>query len=597
MTSALPTTEAWARLMRLRRGLRLYVPSVWLLLLVAVLSLGIGFAEAGLLYVIVRTATSLAAGGEPMQFSIGSMSVELEIAQALTFAAGLLAALLLGTLALAAASASLITRTVRRARVSIATAFVDASWSGQAKEAEGRLQTVLTGHVQRLGPLMLQFTSGVSAGLNLVAYLLTAFLLDPLAAALVLGGVVIAALLLVPLNIRAKAVSRRNRDLGNHYATEVSQVVRVAREVHVFGVRDAVKLRLGHLAHKAERLQWQSRLLAKLTPGLYRALALALVVVGLALVRDVEAERLGDLGALVLLLVRALSYGQQLSTTAQQLAESKPFVEELSAVGARYTMTAVRSGTRPMTQLSTVVLQDVQYRYASRSEPVLHDVTLSMDRGDVLGIVGPSGSGKSTLVQVLLRLRLPTAGSYEVNGTQVEELLLEDWYRRVSFVPQDNHLVRGSIRDNIRFYRDDVSDDAVESAAVLAHLHEEILALPNGYDTLVGGGDRDLSGGQRQRLGLARGLAGRPELLVLDEPTSALDMRSEELVRQTLEALQGSLTMVVVAHRLSTLRLCDRIVVLEGGRVVAQGTHEQLRSSNPFYREAVLLSDLGSRVD
>ena len=167
-----------------------------------------------------------------------------------------------------------------------------------------------------------------------------------------------------------------------------------------------------------------------------------------------------------------------------------------------------------------------------------------------------------------------------------------EWARCVTFVPQEPHLIVGSIEDNIRFLRDDVTRADVEQAARLAQLHDEIVAFPEAYDRPVGEAGGHLSGGQRQRLTIARALVEQPEVLILDEPTSALDVRTEHLIRETLLGLKGRVTVLVIAHRLSTLDICDRIMVIQDGRLVGFDTPARLEQSSEFYREALSLSRL-----
>ncbi|QXC60267.1 ABC transporter ATP-binding protein/permease [Aquihabitans sp. G128] len=214
--------------------------------------------------------------------------------------------------------------------------------------------------------------------------------------------------------------------------------------------------------------------------------------------------------------------------------------------------------------------------------------------GEAIGIIGPSGSGKSTLIQLILRLREPSSGRYLVDGIEAGELEDDAWFREVAFVPQDCRVISASIRDNIRFFRPHLTDDEVVEAAKRAHVHEEIVAMPEGYDTVLSSRGGGLSGGQRQRVALARALATTPSILVLDEPTSALDMRSEALVHETLTKLQGSVTLLVIAHRLSTLKTCDRIMVFGAGELQAFGDRATLETENEFYRSAIELSRLRS---
>jgi ABC-type multidrug transport system fused ATPase/permease subunit len=229
----------------------------------------------------------------------------------------------------------------------------------------------------------------------------------------------------------------------------------------------------------------------------------------------------------------------------------------------------------------------VSYSYG-RGALALDDVSFQVADQESIGVVGPSGAGKSTLVQILLGLREPDSGSYLVHGESASSYSLEEWTRAFAYVPQEPRMLQGTVAHNIRFFRS-LDDAEVERAARLAYIHDDITTWPSGYQTPVA--QRALSGGERQRLCLARALAGSPSVLVLDEPTSSLDPRSESLVQQTLEELGDRLTLFVIAHRFSTLRHCDRTIVLRDGRLEAFGPAEELMRSNDFYRTALSLSD------
>jgi ATP-binding cassette subfamily B protein len=204
-------------------------------------------------------------------------------------------------------------------------------------------------------------------------------------------------------------------------------------------------------------------------------------------------------------------------------------------------------------------------------------------------VIGPSGAGKSTLVQILLRLRAPLGGRYIVNGESAERYEMGDWHRRVAYVPQEPRLLHASVTENIRYFRD-VDDEAIERAARLARIHEDIMSWPEGYGTIVGPRADAVSGGQQQRICLARALVGRPEVLILDEPTSALDPHSESLIQESLTALRDELTLFIIAHRMSTLDICDRVMVIIDGRLVAFDTTDLLKSENAYYRSASALA-------
>ncbi len=211
-------------------------------------------------------------------------------------------------------------------------------------------------------------------------------------------------------------------------------------------------------------------------------------------------------------------------------------------------------------------------------------------------MIGPSGAGKSTLIQILLRLRDPDSGRYLVNGQAAQDYRAADWHKRVAYVPQEPRLLHASVADNIRYFRD-YSEEQVERAGRLARIHEDIVAWPQGYETVVGPRADAVSGGQQQRICLARALVGRPEVLILDEPTSALDPHSESLIQESLTALREELTLFVIAHRISTLDICDRVMVIIDGRMVAFNTVATLKDENAYYRSAsALAAGAGGRL-
>lgn len=566
----------------------------WLLSVVAATSLVSGFAEASVIYLVVKAASAVAGGEGTVDLSLGPIIVSNASVPSMLLVAIFIIFVLLGlAVANSAAAATMTTRSLNRARKRTFSSFISTSWTLKSQESEGRLQTLLSHHVTQIGSASLRLTNGVTAILNFLAYMVSALLIDPIAAGVVLGGVVTVGVLFFPFTRLSKRLARQNMHLTTSYAGMVAESVRLAQEVSVFDVGAEASERLAIKADEAERVGYRARFIGKLTPKAYQYIALALMAGGIAAASRFNTEDVGELGAIVLLLVRALTYGQQMSTSTQQLAECRPFIEEVEDQQKRYQRHQVTREGEPLGPVSQLRLREVVYGYDT-SLPVLANVSFEIEAGDAVGIVGPSGSGKSTLVQILLRLRSPQQGWYEANGRDASKFELDDWYRRFAFVPQDNLLLHASAADNIRFFRPELSQDSVEAAARMAHIHDDLVALPDGYETEIGPGARNLSGGQRQRLGLARALAGEPDVLVLDEPTSALDMRSEELIQQTLHDLRGRMTFFIVAHRMSTLTICDRILVLDRGQLVAQGSHAELQQNSSFYQEALRLSQIAS---
>jgi len=369
------------------------------------------------------------------------------------------------------------------------------------------------------------------------------------------------------------------------HASGVSEAVRLSEEVQVFGAAASQRHRIGALIEECRRAFFRVQITGRVVQNGYQSLVILLIVGGLSGLYLVNATGLASLGAVVLILVRASTYGQQFQGSYHLYNQILPYVDRLATATARYRASVTPDGGEPLSGIRALKIEDVTFGYRP-DRPILFDITFSVSEGESIGIVGPTGAGKSTLIQLLLRLRDPDIGVVLVNGAPASTFARSDWQRRVAYVPQDPRVFRGSVADNIRFFRN-LDQDTVERAARQAFVHDEIIAMQNGYETVIDQRAEAVSGGQRQRICLARALAGAPSLLVLDEPTSSLDLESEAAVRRSLDDLHGSVTVFIVAHRLTTLTGCDKVLVIGAGRVQAFAPAAELGRTNAFYRRAV----------
>jgi ATP-binding cassette, subfamily B, bacterial len=549
-------------------------------------------AEAGVLLLLAKLALTIAQGDTHVDASTGLLG---DVTLSVPTMVAIAAALTIARVGLQFLQVRLTTRTFAEVwsdvRARLLALYVGASWAVQSRERDGRLQELATTYATTAANTVLSLAQVIVAGLSLIAFLATAFIVNVLAALVVVVAAGAVALLLRPIRGRVRSRSQAASEANLALATDITEFAANMQEVRVFGVEKPVLAQITERIRSAGRLEQRSQFIRAVAPALYQGMALLLVVGAVGLVYAAGVSHLSSLSGIVLVMVRSVSYGQQLQSNYQSLHSAAPLFERLLSEQQRYAESAVAGGGAHIESIGAVVFEDVCYEYEP-GRPVLHNVSFGLQRGEIVGIVGPSGSGKSTLVQLLLRLRVPTAGRIYVDGCEVSSLALDDWYQRVSFVPQEARFFAGTVSENIRFFRDGIDDAAVERAAKLAQLHDDIESWPLRYEAPIGERGGQLSGGQRQRLSIARALAKEPDVLVLDEPTSSLDVGSEALIRETLRGLGSSTTVVVIAHRLSTLDVCQRIMVVKDGRIEGFDAPDRLEATDPFYRESLRLSGL-----
>ncbi|MDZ7789589.1 MAG: ABC transporter transmembrane domain-containing protein [Xanthomonadales bacterium] len=302
----------------------------------------------------------------------------------------------------------------------------------------------------------------------------------------------------------------------------------------------------------------------------------------------------GQLGQFVLYAAIAAGSTASLSEIWSQLQRAAGAMERLAELleATPSIVSPAQPRSLPEGPLS-VSFDEVGFAYPSRpDEPVLRGLSFEVRAGETVAIVGPSGAGKSTLFQLLLRFYDPDAGRVSLAGTDVRKLDLLELRQRLGVVPQDVVMFSGSAAENIAYGRPEASPELIAQAARSAHVEEFVARWPERYDTFLGERGIRLSGGQRQRIAIARALLKAPPLLLLDEATASLDAESERLVQEALNDIGNDRTVLVIAHRLATVRRADRIVVLDQGRVVAQGSHDTLVAESPLYARLARLQFL-----
>jgi subfamily B ATP-binding cassette protein MsbA len=302
--------------------------------------------------------------------------------------------------------------------------------------------------------------------------------------------------------------------------------------------------------------------------------------------QEITAGRLtaGEFVAFITALFLMYGPAKKLSRVNANLQQAMAATDRIFEVLDTHSEVADKPGAVELMSLRQgLEFRDVRFTFAGADQPTLDGVTLQVPVGQTLAVVGRSGAGKTTLSNLVPRFYDPTSGVIAIDGRDIRDFTLASLRAHIAIVTQETVLFDDTVAANIAYGRPDASPDRIEAAARAAHAHEFIVMMDRGYDTLIGERGQRLSGGQRQRLAIARALLRDAPILILDEATSALDAESEMLVQDALTTLMQHRTSVVIAHRLSTVRRADRIVVLEGGRVVESGTHETLLASGGAY--------------
>ncbi|MBM6594978.1 ABC transporter transmembrane domain-containing protein [Microvirga pudoricolor] len=408
--------------------------------------------------------------------------------------------------------------------------------------------------------------------------------------------------IVLPLVMSGRAVRRRSRAAQDRLADAsayAAEAVGAVRTMQAFGMEGATAARFQGAAEEAfEAARLSTTMRSYLTGvGLFLVSASVVGVLWYG-AQGVMAGTMtaGTLSQFVLYAVFAASSLGQLSEVYGELAQAAGAAERIGEILATEPAVAAPPKPKPLPEppLGTIAFENVGFSYPTRREQsALHGLTFRVAQSERVALVGPSGAGKSTVLQLLLRFYDPQEGTILVDGVPVNEADPDALRARMALVPQESTIFATTVLENIRYGSPDATEERVRSAAALASADGFIQALPNGYDTIIGERGVTLSGGQRQRIAIARAILKDAPILLLDEATSALDAESERKVQQALDRLMEGRTTLVIAHRLATVRSADRILVMDHGRIVEEGTHEALLAKSGLYARLARLQFTG----
>lgn len=470
-----------------------------------------------------------------------------------------------------------------RTRASLLEKVLKANWSHLLKQKLGHLENILMVDVRSCTTLLDEITSSIIILTSLSIYILVAI---NISAWFTFWTILVAlALFLVfkPLVNQSKKFAARTEKTNKSIAHHINENVLGIKTVKTMMVDDQVVAKGKEYFYRLKKLSVNLFMLKTVTGAIIQPIGV--IFIGLIFIFSYQSPtfNFAALVALIYLVQKIFTYIQQLQKSLHIIYERAPYLMSVYGYQAEVVKSAEVNGGQDQFRFNqNLEFKDVDFAYDA-NRPVLSQINFTIAKGQMTGLIGPSGVGKTTLVDLILRLFNPVRGQILLDGEDISKIDLNSWRKNIGYVSQDIFLINDTIGQNIRFYDDSITAKQIEQAAKMANIYDFIASQPEKFDTVIGDRGILLSAGQRQRIVIARILARQPQLLILDEATSALDNESEIQIQQVIKNLKGKVTVLAIAHRLSTVMDSDKLIVLEKGRIVEQGDPKKLLADQKTY--------------
>ncbi|MDP3900355.1 MAG: ABC transporter ATP-binding protein [bacterium] len=471
-----------------------------------------------------------------------------------------------------------------RVRNELFDAMLNSRWGHLLKQKLGHLEIILMNDATRAAHMLELISSFIMAITGLAMYIVVAVNIS-LATTLLtvaLGGVFF--LFFKPLMYRTRVAAYKTAVMNkevNHY---VSENILGLKSVKAMAVEARVSRQGRRYFTELRQLRVIVLFLSSISSILVQPISLIFISVVFFISYQGFDFNFAAFAAVVYLIQRIFQHIQKLQSNLHAMNETVPYLKSVLEYREKSLQAAERDEGRARFSFErSLQFNQVSFAYEEGRHHVLQGVTFSIAKGQIAGLIGPSGVGKTTVIDLLLRLFEPTAGTITLDGKNISDISLKEWRKNVGHVSQDIFLMNDTIANNIKFYNHSLSRKEIEKVAKMANIYDFIQKFSNGFDTVIGERGIMLSAGQRQRIIIARALARNPKILILDEATSALDNESEAKIQQVIENLKGKITVLAVAHRLSTLRNSDKLFVLDNGKIVEQGSPAELLKEKESY--------------
>ncbi len=453
--------------------------------------------------------------------------------------------------------------------------FFRARWEFFSNSEQGKLLSTFNKELNTIGDSLGQIATQFAQAFQLLIYLAVPVALNPFMTITAIGLASLFAVPFLMLHKQSYRLGLLNSSTASNALGVLAEILQAARLILSFGRQDQACQRYLDAWDKHTQSTLHSQTLATAIPQLFKPLTMLAAVIAMGISLQSQGN-VSELAAVLWSLLAAMPILSNLIQGNLNISNFLPSYEQLVLLRKEAKRYEELPGQKVFTGLTDgILLRNIQFTYPGR-EITLEDINLELPKGEMIALVGESGSGKSTIVDLVLGLQLPERGEVLLDGIPLQQWHQNSFRQRIGYVQQDPQLFHTSIRENLAWAQENVNEKELWQSLVLANADDFVRALPLGIDTIVGDRGMRLSGGQRQRIALARALLRQPDLLILDEATSALDSESELLIQQSIDNLIHRSTILVIAHRISTITRADQIYVLSKGRVIEKGTYDFL---------------------
>lgn len=465
-------------------------------------------------------------------------------------------------------------------------ATMNSTWPYLLNQKSGYLERIIMNDAYRCSDLIFRVANLMLLGTSLVMYAVVAIGISAPVTLLTIGFGVALFFIFKPYFYKTRKVSTELAATEKTVTHYVSESVSGAKIIKTFAIENKLIDRNHAYFEKLREARKKTAMYLYSVGSSYEPIGFIFIAILFIFYHKTSGFNVILFAAVIYLVQKIFAYAQAIQGNAYQVVEAIPYLQVIRDYHAVSVDNKEAGGQEGEFNFNNLIeFKEVKFSY-DESRKILNNVNFSINKGDMIGLVGSSGSGKTTIADLMLRLFYPNGGAITIDGNDASEINIKSWRHNVSYVSQDMFLLDDTIENNIRFFDESISREDVTRAVKSANAHDFIEELPGGLETVVGERGVKLSMGQRQRIVLARALAKKPQILILDEATSSLDAKSESLVQEAIENLKGKVTVLAIAHRLSTVMKSDKLLVLDGGKIVEQGPPEELlkNKDSHFYK-------------